>query len=311
MRTIAVVLSLAALGAFPLAAPAVDAGATLALPAIVPGVELPLVKEHRYVMSGAARPLLFWIGRDNVGIARIAWRENSDGVRGYELLVGTDPDRAPRGLNRWGFISEEQRPGGGGVLALMTGSQETSYAEEAEAASHGQGDGDFRVIRSRTDGATVAWRLARIRTPEALTVRQVGDAIDYVRQYNDQADGRQRAIDAGVRPGFLVAVADLVDATVREGGVAARRPAPVRYAFGERTYELTVRDLDAAEIACGGRRVPAVRVGFETRTLATGDRTRFELTAGLDGELTGVPVAIQWQPRWWLRVGLRLESCRL
>ncbi|HEX6945253.1 MAG TPA: hypothetical protein VF196_03600, partial [Casimicrobiaceae bacterium] len=72
-----------------------------------PGSRIPVVQERRYVMSGAVRPLLFWVKRDDIGLARIVWRRGSDGSRGYELLVGTDPARAPGSINRWGFVTEE------------------------------------------------------------------------------------------------------------------------------------------------------------------------------------------------------------
>jgi len=52
-------------------------------------------QEHRYRLSAAIRPLLFWVGAKNVGGARIVWREGDEGRRGYELLLGSDP---PPGL---------------------------------------------------------------------------------------------------------------------------------------------------------------------------------------------------------------------
>ena len=71
-------------------------------------VSLPVRVEHRYRMLGRVRPLLFWISREDVGGAQVTWREAADGV-GYELLIGSDPERAPRRINRWGYIGEERR----------------------------------------------------------------------------------------------------------------------------------------------------------------------------------------------------------
>ncbi len=62
-------------------------------------------------MSAAIRPLLFWIGDSDVGGARIVWRKDDNGRRGYEFLLGSDPTRAPRKINRWGFVREELREG--------------------------------------------------------------------------------------------------------------------------------------------------------------------------------------------------------
>src|SRR3982074_1246009 len=77
---------------------------------VPPGEGLRDVRVLRYTMDGRIRPLLFWFGRDDIGFARVVWREGDLGARGYELLVGTDPAKAPRALNRWGYIAEE---GGG------------------------------------------------------------------------------------------------------------------------------------------------------------------------------------------------------
>jgi len=276
----------------------------------IPGASLPILKDRRYLMSGAARPLLFWIGRDDIGLARIVWRRGREGARGYELLVGTDPERAPRGLNRWGFITEETLGETGAVLALMTGSHETSYEQEAEGVERGAPGADFRAIRSRTTGGATEWRLARVRTREALTVHQAGDALDLVRTDGRAAD-RRREIGADVRPGFLIAVADLVEATVaasRSGGGTPEEG--VRYVFGEQLYELRVRDTESVRVDVAGRLTPGIETSFETRALGTGKRTRFRLTIGTEGETLGVPLAIEWQPRWWLRVSLRLDAPR-
>ena len=75
----------------------------------------PIHKEYRYRMSAAIRPLLFWIGDSDVGGARIVWRRGEDGRRGYEFLLGSDPIRAPRKINRWGFVREELRGDGARV----------------------------------------------------------------------------------------------------------------------------------------------------------------------------------------------------
>src|SRR4051812_29032199 len=92
------------------------------------------VMTRSYVMSGKIRPLLFWIGKDDIGLARIVWRRGEGGGVGYEFLVGTDPAKAPRALNRWGYIAEDAEGAGGSLLALMTGADENSYAD-AESSS--------------------------------------------------------------------------------------------------------------------------------------------------------------------------------
>jgi hypothetical protein len=268
-----------------------------------PGARLPIVKERRYVMSGAVRPLLFWIGREDIGLARIVWRRGDDGSRGYELLVGTDPARAPARMNRWGFISAEASGSDGSVLALMTGSQQTTFDDEA-AAARARG-GDFQAFLSRVRGGTAEWRLSRVRTAEAITVHDLGRAVECVQQ-GTSTPAQQRTVSAATRAGFLLAVSDLLDAALRGPARPGLDAARVRYVFGDQLYELQVRNADRQSLMVNGRRVPVLKTSFETRTLSTGERSQFVVTAGTSGELSGVPVEIEWQPRWWLRVRLAL-----
>lgn len=275
----------------------------------IPGARLPILKARQYQMSGAVRPLLFWISRDDIGLARIVWRRGEDGARGYEFLVGTDPARAPRRINRWGFISEETLGSGGAVLALMTGSHDTSYEDEADSAAQGDSGAEFRTIRSTLQNGATEWQLMDVRTQKTLDVHHVENAVGVLRPGDRQTATRRRPVAPGVRPGFLVAVADLVDATVAgaaKGSVAAKAIQGVQYVFGERTYELRVRDIERAAVTHGGRQTPALKTSFQTRELQTGARTRFEMTIGTTGETAGVPLSIAWQPRWWLKVRLRL-----
>src|SRR5918996_5321259 len=93
---------------------------------------LPVVAERYYRMLAKVRPLLFWISRDDVGGARIGWLGDQGGSRGFELLIGSDPARAPRKINRWGYIAEEVRGSTASTLGVMKQSNEESI-EEAKA----------------------------------------------------------------------------------------------------------------------------------------------------------------------------------
>jgi hypothetical protein len=278
----------------------------------LPGERLRTVMERRYALSGHIRPLMFWFGRDNIGMARVVWRRDDRGARGYELLVGTDPARAPRSLNRWGYIAEEVLGSDGALLALMTGADEASYDEAEASTGRGSSTGDFRTIRARVHDGDATWRVARVETPRAFTIHDVGVALDRVRGDTATTAPRTRQVPARERPGFLVALADLIDEVV---GVARARTGAdelkrrgIGYLFGQNSYELRVRDVRPDLIQLGGRATPVVHASLEIRTLVTNARTRFEITCGTEGGLAGVPVAMAWQPRWWLKVGLRLDD---
>ena len=307
---------------------AVIAGTVLALATVAPlfgrgpdvstpvegaaaGSALRPVMTRRYVMSGKVRPLLFWIGKEDIGEARIVWRRGEAGV-GYEFLVGTDPAKAPRALNRWGYIAEDGEGAGGSLLALMTGADENSYADAESSSARPAGAGDFRAISARVGRGEATWQTARVTTPSALTVHDVDATLDRVRHETSAVATRSMPLPAGARPGFLTAVAELLDQTVR--GVRDHADARtltrprLTYVFGQGSYELQLREAETTLIEHGGQSVPAVRTAFEIRTLATNVRTRFELTSGTSGDLAGVPLSISWQPRWWLRVGLTLAE---
>jgi len=289
-------------------------GALRAPSSDVPGSELPVVRAHGYRMAGRVRPLLFWIGRDDVGLARIVWRRDDGGGLGYELLVGTDPARAPRAINRWGYVAEERVGRDGLLLALMSRSDEASYTEAEAGVSRPGSSGEFKAIRGRVSGGAATSRVFGLQTATRPTIHELAWVLDRVRAMPLEPAGRETSLGPDVRPGFLAAVAELVDRSVE----AARAPgAPagrvvgsvVPYVFGRSQYEVRVKSLQPAEPAPGaGTAARPVHAVFEIRTIATGARTRFEMTYGTAGDLAGVPLTIAWRPRWWLEVELRLDE---
>ena len=51
-----------------------------------------------------------------------------------------------------------------------------------------------------------------------------------------------------------------------------------------------------------------IRGRFETAQAGDRSGTRFALVYGASGALTGIPVLISYQPKWWLQVDLVLNS---
>lgn len=279
--------------------------------ATVPGAALPVEKTHTYTMSGRIRPLLFWIGRDKVGLARILWRRGADGVKGYELLIGTDPESAPRRLNRWGYIAEAGNGADGSVLALMSRSEESSLDE---VANRPPGGAEFKAMRAHIEAGASRSVVPIVFVPNEPTFRDVAALINQVMLASDGTTMRTIDVPAGTRPGFLRAVADLVHASVEvlrdpKSGKYAQRISPVPYVYGVRLYDLSLRSHERVAASSGSVRSPdgLARGRFEIRNRATGELTRFELLYGLSGTLAEVPVEIVYQPRWWLKVELRLN----
>ncbi|HET9317041.1 MAG TPA: hypothetical protein VFQ51_15725, partial [Vicinamibacteria bacterium] len=176
----------------------------------------PVVKEARYRMSAGIRPLfVFWIRSGNVGGARILWREGGDGRRGYELLIGSDPRRAPRKINRWGWEREDVGPEGARLLGLMRKTDEDSLDEaKAELSREGQGGYVYKAIRSRMADGAVRSENTILRVPKDYTYRDIAELQAVAGSTSAVARVRQARVPPGTWPGLLFAVADLIDRAV-------------------------------------------------------------------------------------------------
>src|SRR5512134_3803945 len=134
-----------------------------------------VVREARYKMSAGIRPLyVFWIRAGNVGAGRILWREDGDGRRGFELLIGSDPRRAPRKINRWGWEREDAGPDGAVLLGLMRKTDEDSLEEaKAELSREGEGGYVYKAIRSRVADDSVRSENTLLRVARDFTYRDL------------------------------------------------------------------------------------------------------------------------------------------
>jgi hypothetical protein len=252
--------------------------------------------------------MLFWVAREDVGFARITWRVGADGSRGYELLAGTDPVRAPRGLNRWGYIAEEVRNGEGSMLALLMGSADGTDDTQASAERDGPSAPEFHAVRSGMRRGAAAWQATRIFTPAAFTIHDVDAALRRVDQEMNVTPWREAPQRIGPRPGFLTAVAEAIGEAVATDPARSVTHRGIPFVFGRDIYELTVDEASATAVPYAGSMVPAIRLALESRAAATGARSQFTLVCGRAGDLAGVPLMVSWQPRWWLKATLTLSD---
>ena len=203
---------------------------------------LPVVKEHRYRMAGKIRPLMFWMGKDNVGGARIRWHQGEGEDRGYDLLIGSDPARAPRKVNRWGFIQEESRGGESSVLGVIQKSdQDTLQAAQADAVAAGQQGFFWKMMQGKTVGSDSVGTVTLTRVAKDYSYRDLDTLLQALVRFPGPPNTRKASVPAGGRPGFLTALADLVHDAVHQvrstGRVPGRKAIP--YAYYGSQYELT------------------------------------------------------------------------
>jgi hypothetical protein len=274
--------------------------------------ELPLVANHDYQLSGAARPfMLFWIHRNDVGGGRMTWRRDGGGTFSLELLMGSDPARAPFSTNRWGYIREVVHGDTAELVAVKTELEEETI-EEAKASAGRPSDGTLVFIRERvTPRDARAWT-AVVDVGRDVTYNDlefVLDRMSKVNEWNERTFDRPK----GTRPGFLVALTELMDDGVRAWSRAGSTkfeyaPQTVFYIHRAKPYELRQSRVKLLhDVTLGGHTYSRLLEGeFRMRNPATNFQSIFSVAYGLDGDLAAVPVRIAYQPRWWLRTSLTL-----
>jgi hypothetical protein len=276
-------------------------GDRLADPA-VRGGDAATAERHHYTIGARVRPLLvFWISRSGVGDA-VVTRRRGDGDASYSLLIGSDPDRAPLHINRWGYIEEEIRGAEARLLGLMTESEEESIQQaEANVRKQSSGAHPFKVIHGTADGEQAQARVASIDMPEDYTLRQMRVVLDIARRHADTGKLRVVTLPQGTRPGFLAALSD-----------AMGRPAErsIAYVYYGKLYELRrTRSTTISNLQIGGRGYgPAVAADFVITNKHDGEQTRFSMTYGTAGAYAEVPLTVVYQPRWWMQVELTIDD---
>ena len=270
-------------------------------------------QRHHYTIGGRVRPLLFWIGKEDVGDAIVAIKREAD-CASYALLIGSDPERAPRDINRWGYIAEDVRGDQATVVGLMTESNEDSV-DQAEANLRKQaGNETFNVIRASIAGGESRSVVTSVAAPSTYTFRQVDTVLELADRGGVDGKARVVRLPSGGRPGFLSAVADVMQeqASVWRSAGKLRPTQPIAYVYHGKVYQLRVTQSHAvANQRIGARTYEhLIASQFQVKQAETNDVTDFSITYGADGLLAGVPVAATYQPRWWIEIQLTLDDTR-
>ena len=267
-------------------------------------------REHNYRVDARVRPLLFWIRKSNVGDARITWRTGPDGTVGYELLVGTDPARTPRRINRWGYLREESAPRGGIVFGVMSQSDEQSIED---ADTHTKSGAEvvhvFKALHQQVTGSEARVTLSNIRVANDLTYADVGTLLASV----PGAPSRSKVVPIGAwtSPGFLTATAALLEEGRAASGGALRSAHGVRiYPYNGQLYELQLQSAEQIDHFTQDMRAfgHAIRGQFRIVNLKTRAETPFTIVYGVDADRKGVPLFISFRPRWWLEIDCVLSD---
>ena len=274
---------------------------------------LPVVAEHRYRIAGKIRLLLFWYGKDNVGGARIRWRRSDDGARGYDVLIGSDPARAPRKTNRWGFILEEAGPAGATVVGIMKKSDEESLDEaKSRVASEAKGAVVFKMIQATVSPTESVSKLTVSTVPRDYSYLELGALVDVLSKETAPPKIQKTPVPPGGRAGMLTAIIELlhdgVEAVKQTGKAPGRKG--LGYAYYAKQYDVTrVSSSVERNVTYGGVIYPKLLTSdFEVRARKESWTESFTIVCGLDGSLAEVPVFLTYQPRWWFKVEMVLDE---
>jgi len=265
--------------------------------------------EHFYTVSGRARPLLIWTGRRDVGHAQILRRQGPAGHH-FALVIGTDPDRAPMHINRWGYIAESSCHAQTGVVGVMTESDETTIEEAKSKVSDPGAHNLFKAIRM-----TIAQSEARSETVDLLraepfSYRDLDTVLGLL-----PASGTTGRLTIGqdIMTGFLSAIDDLLHqlSNRTSGSPQQGKTADLRrtYVYAQRLYDVTATQGRGYADDLPAQRASAPFISsFEVRNRVPAEVTHFQIAYGTTGALAAVPLRVIYRPRWWLELQLDRQS---
>ena len=288
-----------------------------------------------YRLRGEVRLLLPWIGRNDVGGGRITLtRSNAPSGNRWteqiEVLFGSEPDRIPKRINRWGYgretaewvretSSPEPRLLSTEFLGIMRHSAESSMGEalarskEAAAAHRYLYDGTWNRVLPAQASFELRILAEDDESHYQRAERLLATYVDALKNH-PPATQKQLVNTGGVYGapyGFLTGVSDLVRQVME-----SRAKPSLGFVFNAKLYTLDV--LSAKQLSVFEARLPSGTVRYRDtalvhfRCLNTVKQTRtdFDLWIPLSGELKGVPVRILLQPRWWLRLQMDLDPAK-
>jgi hypothetical protein len=287
---------------------------------------------YSYKLRGEVRLLVLWLGRDNVGGGHIAF-SRSRGVsenlwyEEIEFLFGSDPERIPNKINRWGYgretsqwLQEEKnsapRIAWTEFQGIMRRSKESSLGEALDRTGQANDSRQFLydAILSRVTPASSLSEIRALVQSEEFNYRHPDSLLGNYREMLPKTPPQKsgQLVNSpgmyGSPYGFLTGLSQLIQQVLDTGS----KPS-LTYVYNSKLYTLSVLSTEFVKEsrlrndwkAKGVQQVSDIR--FRCWNLAKKEKTDFELWIPKSGLLKGVPVRILLQPRWWLRLQLDLN----
>jgi len=265
--------------------------------------------EHAYRITGKVRFLVFWASADDVGGARVSWR-GRDRNQSVSLLIGSEPTRAPRQVNEWGYIREAAAGDLTTVFGIRTVTEGDSPAEAEARRTQAGGVTELGVLCSSVSLLNASSRTATVYVSDGATYRDLGRVLHAVEGHG-RWNRRGAFRPSDTEPGFLTALDRLIRSTAA-APADADNPACGRFAYiyKDAVYDLYARRVERIRELRTRSRVyhDLLRSDIVVRNRASGSTTSFSMTYSTTGPLAGVPVTARYQPNWWFKVELELDD---
>src|SRR5262245_22688550 len=258
--------------------------------------------EHRYRIVGKLRMAVIWAKHDDIGTARMTWRSDPSSSA-MTLMVGSDPQRAPRSLNKWGYLREEVRSDHAEVFTVRSlGGSEASSATDYTAA-----EGPLFGASCSSIGNTDVTGAKTTVSAAGVTYRMFDRLLDRI-ALAPQWQGKHTTRPQGADAGFLNALQHVIR-TGRDDPTSAKA-SPIAYIYNSNIYDLTIQGSRALGRTTVGARTfdQLIRSDVSIRNRTSADVTKFSVTYSPDRTDTPLPIQIFCQPNFWLSVELRLDD---
>ncbi len=279
------------------------------------------IAQYDYIMTGKVRLLLFWIGADDVGggyIRRSVSRFDPS-VELIQVLFGSDPAKAPRGINNWGAATEAVGPGFSALFGFRkSANTDSAAAAQAEIRSQvSKGQHAFEGIITVAGRRGVFSRIVPVLSNVDLTLHQLDQGQEMFSRRLIGGGPIKELKRSDLRceraRGFLDATNELIEHALNGEADEVSRC----YVHNARNYTVTLESrstLRAKNIHVKRKNDSPLersyrnllKTRFSVLNHQSGKRSSFELLLGTVGDLRGVPVQIVHQPNWWFRVVLNL-----
>jgi hypothetical protein len=291
--------------------------------------------EYDYIMTARLHMLFFWAGKDDVGGGYIRRGVSADDSRleFIQVLFGSDPEKAPRAINRWGAGTEaswHKDPVGSAGSQEITASAFFGFMKSSQGKSAGEMQSElekekqlglhaFTGILSRVEPSRAMSLVVPLQSDTDFNLRDYERAEPMMLDHLSESSRPLRTLqDSGRCPRsgeFLATVAELMDGALN----GQRAPLSRCYVYDAQENTLTLEKVAPVESLPvrlhGANNVVLqdatyknlLQLDFVSAHKLTGKKVYFTLYVGTQGSQRGVPVQICYQPNWWFQVVLNLR----